>query len=151
MMIELLMFCWHVRNAGRTGRRHKVAWSSYRKSKYGAEKVTIDGVTFDSKKEANRYRELKILEKIGEITNLQMQVKYVLIPAQREPDTVGKRGGIIKGKLIEREVSYIADFVYRDVKTGEWVIEDTKGMRTHEYIIKRKLMLYRHGIRIKEV
>lgn len=128
-----------------------MAWSSYRKSKYGAEKVTIDGITFDSKKEANRYRELKILEKIGEITNLQMQVKYVLIPAQREPDTVGKRGGIIKGKLIEREVSYIADFVYRDIKTGEWVIEDTKGMRTHEYIIKRKLMLYRHGIRIKEV
>lgn len=128
-----------------------MAWSSYRKSKYGAEKVTIDGITFDSKKEANRYRELKILEKIGEITNLQMQVKYVLIPAQREPDTVGKRGGIIKGKLIEREVSYIADFVYRDIKTGAWVIEDTKGMRTHEYIIKRKLMLYRHGIRIKEV
>lgn len=154
MMIGMLMFCWHVRNAGRTGRRHKVAWSSYRKSKYGAEKVAIDGIKFDSKKEANRYRELKILEKIGEITNLQMQVKYVLIPAQREPDTVGKRGGIIKGKLIEREVSYIADFVYTDVN-GNRVVEDVKGYRgggAYEiFKIKRKLMLYVHGIKIIEI
>lgn len=131
-----------------------MAWSSYRKSKYGAKKVTVDGLTFDSKKEANRYRELKILEKIGEITNLQMQVKYVLIPAQREPDTVGKRGGIIKGKLIEREVSYIADFVYTDVN-GNRVVEDVKGYRgggAYEiFKIKRKLMLYVHGIKIIEI
>lgn len=131
-----------------------MAWSSYRKSKYGAKKVTVDGLTFDSKKEANRYRELKILEKIGEITNLRMQVKYVLIPAQREPDTVGKRGGIIKGKLIEREVSYIADFVYTDVN-GNRVVEDVKGYRgggAYEiFKIKRKLMLYVHGIKIIEI
>ena len=131
-----------------------MAWSSYRKSKYGAKKVTVDGLTFDSKKEANRYRELKILEKIGEITNLQMQVKYVLVPAQREPDTVGKRGGIIKGKLIEREVSYIADFVYTDVN-GNRVVEDVKGYRgggAYEiFKIKRKLMLYVHGIKIIEI
>lgn len=131
-----------------------MAWSSYRKSKYGAEKVAIDGIKFDSKKEANRYRELKILEKIGEITNLQMQVKYVLIPAQREPDTVGKRGGIIKGKLIEREVSYIADFVYTDVN-GNRVVEDVKGYRgggAYEvFKIKRKLMLYIQKIKVEEV
>lgn len=131
-----------------------MAWSSYRKSKYGAEKVVVDGLTFDSKKEANRYRELKILEKIGEITNLQMQVKYVLIPAQREPDTVGKRGGIIKGKLIEREVSYIADFVYTDVN-GNRVVEDVKGYRgggAYEvFKIKRKLMLYIQKIKVEEV
>lgn len=131
-----------------------MAWNSYRKSKYGAEKVTVDGLTFDSKKEANRYRELKILEKIGEITNLQMQVKYVLIPAQREPDTVGKRGGIIKGKLIEREVSYIADFVYTDVN-GNRVVEDVKGYRgggAYEvFKIKRKLMLYIQKIKVEEV
>lgn len=131
-----------------------MAWSSYRKSKYGAEKVTIDGIKFDSKKEANRYRDLKILEKIGEITNLQMQVKYVLIPAQREPDTVGKRGGIIKGKLIEREVSYIADFVYTDVN-GNRVVEDVKGYRgggAYEvFKIKRKLMLYIQKIKVEEV
>lgn len=131
-----------------------MAWSSYRKSKYGAKKVTVDGLTFDSKKEANRYRELKILEKIGEITNLQMQVKYVLIPAQREPDTVGKRGGIIKGKLIEREVSYIADFVYTDVN-GNRVVEDVKGYRgggAYEvFKIKRKLMLYIQKIKVEEV
>lgn len=131
-----------------------MAWSSYRKSKYGAKKVTVDGLTFDSKKEANRYRELKILEKIGEITNLRMQVKYVLIPAQREPDTVGKRGGIIKGKLIEREVSYIADFVYTDVN-GNRVVEDVKGYRgggAYEvFKIKRKLMLYIQKIKVEEV
>lgn len=131
-----------------------MAWSSYRKSKYGAEKVAVDGLTFDSKKEANRYRELKILEKIGKITNLQMQVKFVLIPAQREPDTVGKRGGIIKGKLIEREVSYIADFVYTDVN-GNRVVEDVKGYRgggAYEvFKIKRKLMLYIQKIKVEEV
>lgn len=117
--------------------------------KYHNRKITIDGNTFDSKKEANRYNELKILEKAGEISGLQLQVKYILIPEQREPGTIGKRGGIKKGKLIERECSYIADFVYQE--NGETVVEDTKGMRTKDYIIKRKLMLHVHGIRIREV
>lgn len=117
--------------------------------KYHNRKATINGITFDSKKEAHRYQELKLLEKAGEISGLQLQVKYVLIPAQYEPDTVGNRGGIKKGKLIERECSYIADFVYQENR--ETVVEDTKGMRTKDYIIKRKLMLWVHGIRIREV
>ena len=93
---------------------------------------------------------MRLLEKAGAIADLQRQVKFVLIPAQREPDTVGKRGGIKKGKLLEREVAYIADFVYTD-KAGKTVVEDTKGMRTKDYIIKRKLLLYMHGIRIREI
>lgn len=118
-------------------------------TKYRSKKVTIDGICFDSKKEAKRFCELKILEKAGEISNLQRQVKYVLIPAQREPDTVGARGGVKKGKLIERECAYMADFVYE--QNGETVVEDTKGFRTTEYVIKRKLMLKVHGIRIREI
>ena len=122
----------------------------YKKSKYGAKKTVIDGKEFDSKKEAKRYQELRRMQNEGIIHDLKTQVKFTLIPAQREPDTTGKRGGTIKGKVIEREVAYIADFVYTDTY-GNVVIEDTKGFRTPEYIIKRKLMLYVHGIRIKEV
>lgn len=122
-----------------------MAW----RSKYKNKKVVIDGIVFDSKREAKRYGELLLLEKVGAITNLQRQVKYVLIPAQREPDTVGVRGGIHKGKLIEKECAYYADFVYE--QDGETVVEDTKGMRTTEYVIKRKLLLYIHGIRITEI
>lgn len=118
-------------------------------SKYKAKKITYNGIVFDSKREYHRYRELLMLEKAGQITDLQMQVKYVLIPTQREPDTIGKRGGIKKGKVIEKEVAYYADFVYRNGL--ETVVEDTKGVRTKEYVIKRKLMLYIHGIRITEV
>lgn len=123
----------------------------YKKSKYHAKKVVIDGITFDSKKEGKRYKQLVEMQEKGEISNLQRQVKYLLIPAQREPNTIGPRGGIKKGKLLERECSYIADFVYKNTHTGEWVIEDTKGFRTAEYKIKRKMMLYFHNIRIKEV
>lgn len=122
-----------------------MAWNN----KYKNKKVVIDGLVFDSKREAKRYGELLLLEKVGAITNLQRQVKYVLIPAQREPDTVGVRGGIHKGKVIEKECAYYADFVYQ--QDGETVVEDTKGMRTTEYVIKRKLMLYIHGIRITEI
>lgn len=86
----------------------------------------------------------------GEISDLRRQVPYNLIPPQREPDTVGARGGVKPGRLIERGVDYIADFVYRD-KAGNIVVEDAKGVRTKEYIIKRKLMLWVNGIRIKEV
>lgn len=122
----------------------------YKKSKYGAKKTVIDGITFDSQKEAKRYRELCLMQKAGMIYDLKRQIKYVLIPAQREPDTIGVRGGKKRGKIIEREVAYIADFVYTDT-LGNTVVEDTKGFRTPEYIIKRKLMLYLKGIRIKEV
>lgn len=102
-------------------------------------------------KEYRRYLVLKLMQKEGKITDLQRQVKYILIPAQREPDTIGKRGGVKKGKLIEREVAYYADFTYKLADSGTLVVEDTKGVRTTEYIIKRKMMLYFHGIKIKEI
>ena len=118
-------------------------------SKYHAKKVTVNGVTYDSKKEMRRHLQLLDMDRAGEITDLQRQVKFVLIPAQREPDTIGSRGGVKKGRLIERECAYVADFVYN--QNGKRVVEDTKGVRTKDYIIKRKLMLWVHGIRIKEV
>ena len=102
-------------------------------------------------KEYWRYSELRLLESTGHIKDLQRQVKYILLPAQREPDIIGKRGGVKKGRLLEREVAYYADFVYTDADTGALIVEDTKGMRTTEYIIKRKMMLFFHGIRIKEL
>lgn len=122
-----------------------------KKNKYNAKSVEYDGLKFDSQKEALRYKELNYLLSEGIITDLQRQVKYLLIPAQREPATVGKRGGVKQGKLIEHECSYIADYVYKVVESGEIVVEDTKGMRTKDYIIKRKLMLFVYGIRIKEI
>lgn len=121
------------------------------KNKYHSKKVEVNGIVFDSKKEAKRFAELSLLEAAGAISDLQRQVKYVLIPAQREPDTFGARGGIKKGKTIEKECAYIADFVYKDLTLNKTVVEDTKGFKTKDYIIKRKLMLYVHKIRIKEV
>lgn len=109
-------------------------------SKYNSKKTVVDGQKFDSKKEANRYQELVLLEKAGVIKNLSRQVKFVLIPSQRDEAT---------GKVIERECSYKADFKYEE--DGKTVVEDVKGFRTKEYIIKRKLMLYQYGIRIREV
>lgn len=109
-------------------------------NKYSNTKITIDGETFDSKKEYRRYCELKLLERAGEIRNLERQVKYVLIPSQR-----------IDGKVVERECSYIADFKYQDARSGELIIEDTKGVKTKDYIIKRKLMLSVYGIKIQEI
>ncbi len=122
-----------------------------KKNKYNAHSVEYDGIQFDSQREALRYRELANLLNDGIIANLQRQVKYTLIPAQREPATVGARGGIKQGKLLEKECSYIADFVYKVVETGEIVVEDTKGFRTKDYVIKRKLMLFVYGIQIKEI
>lgn len=126
-----------------------------KKSKYGAKKTVIDGIEFQSKKEGRRYQELSWLQKTGAISDLKRQVKYVLIPAQREPDRVGARGGKIQGRLIEREVAYIADFVYIDKTTGEIVVEDVKGCKSGNayaiFTLKRKMMLFFYGIRIKEV
>lgn len=124
--------------------------SSRRGNKYGASKVTVDGVTFDSKKEARRWQELKILEKAGKITSLRRQVKFVLIPTQRGPEEIGPKGGRKPGKLLEKECSYIADHVYLD-QEGKVHVEDTKGVRTEAYRIKKKLMLFVHGIIIEEV
>lgn len=121
-------------------------------SKYHSKKITVDGETFDSKKEYRRYRELLLLEKAGQISDLQRQVKFLLIPTQYEHfKRFGKNGKeLTPGKrVVEKECAYYADFVYTE--NGKDVVEDTKGVRTPDYIIKRKLMLHIHGIRIKEV
>ena len=111
-----------------------------KRGKYGAQKVTTaDGETYDSEKEHRRGQQLKELTSSGKIKNLHRQVKYELIPAQRDKD----------GKLIERSCSYVADFVYQD-ENGDVIVEDTKGLKTAEYIIKRKLMLSKYGIRVVE-
>lgn len=117
-------------------------------TKYHSKKVQTGGQTFDSRTEYNRWCELRLLERAKAISGLQRQVKYVLVPAQYGPSTVGPKGGVKRGPLLERECAYIADFVY--TKDGETVVEDCKGYRTPEYIIKRKLMLYKYGIRILE-
>lgn len=119
------------------------------RNKYHAKKVAVDGYTFDSHHEAERWKELRMLERAGAIQKLRRQVVYVLIPAQREEGTFGPRGGYKRGRLLERDCTYKADFVYEE--NGQTVVEDAKGMRTAEYIIKRKLMLYVFGIKIKEV
>ena len=124
-------------------------WNQEDGQKYGNRKTEVDGIEFDSRKEAARYLELALLQRAGEIKNLRRQVKFILIPAQHEaPDPAAKKPK--PGKLIERECAYFADFVYED-REGTTVVEDTKGLRTKEYIIKRKLMLERFGIRIREV
>ena len=119
------------------------------RNKYHNRKYSADGEVFDSKKEYQRWQELKLLEKAGEITELRRQVPFELLPNQREPDKIGPRGGRKLGRIIERKAVYIADFVYKD-RTGREVIEDCKGMRTKDYILKRKLLLFRFGIRIME-
>lgn len=120
------------------------------KNKYGNHRIFRHGQWFDSEHEADRFFELSMMQRAGLISELQTQVPFELIPTQREPDTVGVRGGIKKGKCIERPCVYYADFVYLD-KDGNQVVEDAKGMKTEAYKIKKKLMLYRHGIRIVEV
>lgn len=106
-------------------------------NKYHNKKITRDGETFDSQKEYRRFCELRLLERAGRIADLQRQVKFELIPSQR-----------IDGKVVERACVYVADFVYTE--DGKEIVEDTKGVRTADYIIKRKLMLWVHGIRIRE-
>ena len=135
-----------------------MAYRGWRRNgtKYNAVKVTIDGHTFDSKHEANRYLELKLLERAGEISNLRLQVEYELIPNQyATEERYGKNGRRLKDKeiLLERKCCYVADFVYTDNRTGETVVEDTKSeaTRTKDYTIKRKLMLYVYHIRIVEI
>lgn len=115
-------------------------------NKYHAEKAyrNTNGRTerFDSRKEARRFDDLRLLERAGQIHDLQRQVRFVLIPAQRDA----------KGKLIERQCAYVADFVY--TQNGYKIVEDTKSAATRklkDYVIKRKLMLWVHGIRIREI
>ena len=114
-----------------------------RRNKYGNKRTG----THASKKEHNRANELKLWERAGLISNLREQVSFELIPAQ-----YADAGKDLKGRpvsvCVEHSVKYIADFVYE--MDGQTIVEDTKGVRTNEYVIKRKLMLFRHGIRIKE-
>jgi len=126
-------------------------------AKYNNIKTVVDGITFDSRREANRYCELKLLVKGGLISNLELQKKYVLIEAQYAPDEVktlknGKQK-IVKGELLERSCVYKADFTYIDNATGKTVVEDTKSIatRTPEYKIKKKLLLKLYGIHIVEI
>jgi hypothetical protein len=92
--------------------------------KYGNKKIIVDNIKFDSKKEANRYQELKLLEKAKMIEDLRLQVRLEIVP---------KQAG-------ERNVVYVADFMYFDKTLNKCIIEDTKGFKTKDYIIKRKLV-----------
>ena len=107
-------------------------------NKYHNRKIVREGETYDSVKEYRRAKELELLEKGGVIKDLKRQVRFEIIPSQRGDD----------GKVVERAVTYVADFVY--FEDGKLVVEDTKGYRTKDYIIKRKLMRYLLGINIRE-
>ena len=121
------------------------------RSKYGNKKAIHNGITFDSRRERNRYISLLTLLRAGEISDLKMQVPFEIIPAVYE--TVEKHLKT-KVKMVERCVQrathYIADFVYKD-KDGNLVVEDSKGCRTKEYLLKKKMMRAFLGIEIKEV
>lgn len=118
-------------------------------NKLHAEKVDMtmpDGTImhFDSKREARRYMELWLMQRSGEISGLRTQVKYELIPKQVHKDGTKEKG-----------IDYVADFVYE--RGGETVVEDSKGFRDTSsaayrvFVMKRKMMLYFHGITVREV
>ena len=107
-------------------------------NKYHNKKTEYDGILFDSRKECKYYQYLKDLESAGEISNLQLQKKYVLQDKYR-----------INGKAI-REISYICDFYYIDSEGKERVV-DVKGVKTPEYKIKKKLFMFKYGIEITEI
>ena len=128
------------------------------KRKFGNKKVILDGIEFDSRKEARRYSELLLLQRAGEIRDLELQREFELIPAQYETvERYGKTGKRLKDgkRCIEQAVKYKADFSYTDTATGRLVVEDVKGYRDPasagyaKFVIKRKLMLFVHGIKIK--
>lgn len=126
------------------------------RSKYFAKKTLVDGILFQSKKEAERYLVLKEQEKQGLISDLQMQVPFLLVPSQYEDIvkfTPKRHNEKIVKKLLEKKVEYKADFVYN--RNGEMVVEDAKGYRDSTayalFVVKRKLMLYVHGIRVVEI
>lgn len=131
----------------------------YSRNKYKNKKIFRDGEWFDSIHEYKRYRELLLLQRTGEISDLRRQVPFELIPAQYEDIPTGEfyvrgeRKGQekIKRVCVEQSVVYNADFVY--TMDGKTVVEDTKSdpTKTKDYIIKRKLMLYVNGIKIREV
>jgi len=152
--MRLISFAWTANTASKDSREVVIAQSTVslsviqranaggmNVSKYRNQKTIVDGITFDSKKEANRWAELKLLERAGKITFLQRQVSYVLVPKQ-----------VRDGKMIERPVVYKADFAYKD-ENGEDVVEDVKSpaTKTQVYILKRKLLLWEYGLQVREV
>lgn len=135
---------------------------THKENKLHAEKVQIDNIWFDSKREARRYCELKLLVRAGKISNLELQKEFVLLPAQYDKPIEfyqkgEKKGQPKQGKLLERGVSYFADFCYIDNNTNTYIVEDTKGYRDPssaeyaKFVLKRKMLLYFYGIRIKEI
>lgn len=125
-------------------------------TKYFNKKVVVDGIEFDSKKEGQRYRQLRIMQQRGEIASLRLQVPFELIPNQYESLTVQLKTKTKQiQKLIERKVEYVADFVYTDLRSNETVVEDVKGYKMggayDVFKIKRKLMLHVYGIKVKEI
>jgi hypothetical protein len=121
------------------------------RSKYGNRKAKARGKVFDSTMERSRYYTLSMLEKAGEISDLRMQVPYELIPAIYETQEVQLKTKTKQvQKLVQRATYYVADFVYKDAEGNE-VVEDVKGFRTAEYLLKKKMMRALLGIQIKEV
>ncbi|MGI6579919.1 MAG: DUF1064 domain-containing protein [Saccharofermentanales bacterium] len=104
----------------------------YRRHKYNAKKTVIDEITFDSKAEAKRYAELKLLERAGEIKHLKLQPRYLLQESYKK-----------NGKTI-RKIEYVADFEYVDMRSKIVVIEDVKGVRTPVYKLKKKIFEYKY-------
>lgn len=127
------------------------------KQKFGARKVKYDGIVFASKLEGDRYLFLRDLERNGEIQNLRMQVEYELLPRQSKQVTVTtvmktKTKVEVKEKFLEHPVKYKCDFQYE--YKGETITEDTKGsnkMASRDFPIRKKLMLYVHGIEVKVI
>lgn len=110
--------------------RHET--SAVKRNKYNAHKTVVDGITFDSRKEAKRYAQLKVLEQAGEITDLRLQVPFILIPKSK----------------YGRSIKYIADFVYS--MNGCQIVEDSKGVKTPVYRLKKRMMAELYDIEIKE-
>lgn len=109
------------------------------RAKYNNKKTKSDGIVFDSKKENEKYHELKMLEKSGKIKNLERQKRFELIPTQKDEN----------GKVLYRAITYIADFTYTDCKTGELICEDVKGMVLPEFKLKQKMMYYFYHIKVR--
>lgn len=119
--------------------RNKIYRPYIKKNKFNAKSIVIDGHKFPSKKEAQRYQELKLLEKAGKIKNLELQPKFEIIPKQK-----------YRGKTL-RKAEYTPDFKYLDIDNNEWVIEEVKGMPTVDYVLRKKLFILKYGEEYKFV
>ena len=108
---------------------------STRRNKYGVSPAgarTIDGIVFDSKAESRRYQELRLMERAGVVSGIELQAEYVLVPPYTRQDGTKSRG-----------VRYLADFRYVETSTGRTVVEDVKGVATEAYRIKRTMLGWR--------